>query len=366
MDSLDGLRGIAVLCVALSHMSHMHMTLLIPALNFAGLGKFGVYLFFTLSAFLLTVPFYKRLVYELTAQTWTNYAFRRFTRIFPLFLIFLVASVVLTSIGIPLPFNISLHDFWQHLMLRKGEGVLWSIPVEVTYYAVLPVLVLLCSFVLRRNLVVVGLVTLGLIGISRLVWNPLDAPANSTNLGFYLPIFLSGSFAALVHYRLLQLELSKSVRLGLEVVSFACITLVILLTPSLFSAWSGQPFRYNRFHDLHTLFGVLWSVIIVTHLHGSGWLKRILCWAPLRLTGVVSFSFYLTHLPTLRVVRKLPFAGSIWDHVGGLVALVLTFILSVGLYTYIEKPLIGLSLPTKKVGPVKSEDAMPGRKPIRS
>ena len=53
IKSLDGLRGFAVLLVLLSHMSLVGINL-VPGLDFAGIGKAGVYLFFVLSAFLLT------------------------------------------------------------------------------------------------------------------------------------------------------------------------------------------------------------------------------------------------------------------------------------------------------------------------
>ena len=49
---LDGLRGVAVLIVILSHMSIRDMYLA-PGLDFSGIGKSGVYLFFVLSAMLL-------------------------------------------------------------------------------------------------------------------------------------------------------------------------------------------------------------------------------------------------------------------------------------------------------------------------
>ncbi|MEG3765206.1 acyltransferase family protein [Alteromonas sp. 14N.309.X.WAT.G.H12] len=55
MDSLDGLRGLAALIVVASHASNAGMYFL-PFLRFEGMGKSGVYLFFLLSSFLLTIP----------------------------------------------------------------------------------------------------------------------------------------------------------------------------------------------------------------------------------------------------------------------------------------------------------------------
>jgi hypothetical protein len=53
LDGLDGLRGFAVLFVVLGHLGSQQRS---PGfgIDFSGAGKYGVYLFFVLSAFLLT------------------------------------------------------------------------------------------------------------------------------------------------------------------------------------------------------------------------------------------------------------------------------------------------------------------------
>src|SRR6218665_2303652 len=55
-SSLDGIRGTAALIVLLSHTSLAGQTLA-PWLNFGGTGHVGVYLFFVLSAYLVTLSF---------------------------------------------------------------------------------------------------------------------------------------------------------------------------------------------------------------------------------------------------------------------------------------------------------------------
>ena len=51
--ALDGLRGVAALMVVASHAGNMNLHLL-PGFSWAGAGKNGVFLFFVISAYLLT------------------------------------------------------------------------------------------------------------------------------------------------------------------------------------------------------------------------------------------------------------------------------------------------------------------------
>lgn len=87
---LDGLRGLAVLIVIGSHLSNAGW---LPFPNLSGIGKSGVYLFFVLSAYLLTRAILGRSARELaSARYWANYALRRILRIWPLYLVILLAS----------------------------------------------------------------------------------------------------------------------------------------------------------------------------------------------------------------------------------------------------------------------------------
>lgn len=84
--ALDGLRGIAVLIVFLSHSSGRGIQIA-PWLNFHGIGHVGVYLFFVLSGFLLT----RNLV---EGQPVGTFLVRRFFRIAPLYYLVLIATFI--------------------------------------------------------------------------------------------------------------------------------------------------------------------------------------------------------------------------------------------------------------------------------
>src|SRR3954465_1021092 len=109
LPALDGLRGLAVLLVLLDHASDARIRLF-EAANMNRAGKYGVYLFFVLSAFLLTHLLLLRPAAELArARTWLNYALRRFLRIFPLYALVLVVMVRLHKF--------QWHHVWTHLAL---------------------------------------------------------------------------------------------------------------------------------------------------------------------------------------------------------------------------------------------------------
>src|SRR4051812_28031078 len=83
---LDGIRGLAILFVFASHVSNF------KGMLFSGGGEFGVWLFFVLSAFLLSLYFFQSPGRIAVPIEWANYAFRRFLRIYPLYVAALVAS----------------------------------------------------------------------------------------------------------------------------------------------------------------------------------------------------------------------------------------------------------------------------------
>src|SRR3954447_19044384 len=117
--ALDGLRGVAVLLVLLDHASDAELRLF-PAANMNRAGKYGVYLFFVLSAFLLTHLLLLKPPEELArARTWLNYALRRFLRIFPLYALVLVVMMLLHKF--------KWHDVVTHLAVLDGKRQFWTI-----------------------------------------------------------------------------------------------------------------------------------------------------------------------------------------------------------------------------------------------
>ena len=176
LDALDGLRGVAVLIVVLSHLSNAELFLL-PGLDFRGTGKYGVFLFFVLSAFLLTRPLLGSSFPLADAKGWARYALRRILRVFPLYWLALLVNWGVTQWA-PTPAmpSLSTDELVRHLLLQEGKGVYWTIPVECSYYLVLPFVALLYRS-LRLDPLRVSIGTGAAIGAALWLWPAALWPA---------------------------------------------------------------------------------------------------------------------------------------------------------------------------------------------
>lgn len=347
LDCLDGLRGAAVLLVFMSHTSNAGM-LLFPHANFYAVGKSGVFLFFVLSSFLLTYPFVREASRAATLPFLETYATRRFFRIYPLYTLYLLLALATTvlpwkqlSPAIPMhvPFWLDVRGLLEHLLLIDGKGVTWSIAVEFKYYFVLPILGLTYSLALKNRLLPSALLTLALIILAQLAWPPALSLTNDQRLGPYFPIFLLGSFTALVYHRFDNSDarvkrICSRVADALGMLATAGLVFLIPAVASLFLGSSTVFVEYKNFHTQFVAFGLLWSLVLLACLIGGGAIRRIFELAALRYLGFISFSAYLWHVVVIRLAEKV--AGQ--NMLAGWMALLLTVAISHTTWILIEKP----------------------------
>lgn len=284
--ALDGLRGLAVLLVLLAHSSNVGLRLL-PPLDLSGCGRMGVFLFFVLSAYLLTLQLLAEADLR-RAGTWTRYVVRRLVRVAPAYVAWVFAYFATRQALRIEPFDAwALADVEQHLLLLRGDRHLWTIPVELRWYLALPVVVGLVAL-LRRNLLrsTLALVALG-VGL-RLAFPP-DYPIA---LGPYAPVFLVGSLAAVLR------SATPPRWLG-DLLTVGALVGLVLHVPAV---WGVD---HRAFHMEFDRQAALCGALVLGLAWGSPALRRPFESRALGFVGRVSYSAYLGHVLVLVWVEGL-------------------------------------------------------------
>lgn len=335
LAALDGLRGLAVLFVLLSHASK-HFPVIHPALNFRGAGKFGVYLFFLLSAYLLDRQIALAMRHG-ERNYWGNYFLRRVLRVYPLFTAALVLHLLLTRVGITTVIG-TWQDVAAHLMLREGKGVFWSIPVEMTYYLASPVILVICGLVLCwRPALVYGFLA-GLIAAA--AWLSASGWLPAGTLVDYLPIFLMGAIIAVQEVLVPRQEHRGG--LAVDAAALVATAIIVATVPAVSTALFGFRFRLNS-AEMRLLAAACWATLLFAATCGSPIVRAVLEWPALRFLGMISFSAYLFHYPIISIVAGLPIPTGM----NFPLFMLLTLSLSYLTYTCIEKPLARFRLPDR-------------------
>jgi peptidoglycan/LPS O-acetylase OafA/YrhL len=318
MDSLDGLRGFAALIVVFSHTSNAGM-FFIPFLDLRGIGKSGVFLFFLLSSFLLTLPLLKKGREVLSFSVMSHYWQRRFFRIYPLYTIYLLLAAASTWVivtlfgksGVGIPFALDWYGFLNHLILQEGKGVTWSIAVEFKFYFILPIFVF--GIVLIRNYGHGALLFLFfiLLLLSQLVLPQSESTTNDARLLPYMPIFIIGIFLAVLQdYINTRKNKPKYITLLLRCMGYVGLGGVVFMTPLVFSMF-GDNVPSNFFHKQFILYSVFWSLVILSAVNVEGLIKRFFTLKFLRFYGAVSFSLYLFHVIFIGAFNRIELNGYI-------------------------------------------------------
>lgn len=315
---LDGLRGLAVLFVLFSHASGYGIAI-IPGLNAGGAGKTGVWLFFVLSAFLLTGRLDSMATKgQLNLHSLAGYFIRRVMRIYPVFVLALVPWVAQGTLdGQAIFDNVFL-----------VEGIYWVIPVEFKFYFLIPLIVITFHLVFKENLALFA-TSLVCVGIAINLFNPPSlALNNSISLWPYILVFILGSVGALAVARGVTFRWMKGYT------PYLFFLFPIITIPSVTSFVVGEYVKFNAFHSFSWLFGLIWIIALASCFNNRP-LKFILSLNPLCFTGKISFSLYLFHGWVLSWVLK---AEGTPNFVKAAAFMLISFVLSTVTYYLIEVP----------------------------
>ena len=288
VPALDGLRGLAALLVLIAHVSPL--TGLGADLFRAGGGQLGVMLFFALSGFLMAHVYWRST--PSPRRVWT-YAVARVARVVPLYLVVVLASYTVTTLcadgpACPRAYEVTDTNLADHLLLKAGVNVLWTIPVEMRFYLLFPLFWL--AFALSRGL--------GATLIAGLLLAYAIVPGGQMpvmKLGHY---FLIGVGVWMVWRAVARSDhdacSSKMARAWNAAFSLSGLAVLAML-PGLFTVlFDRPPTRMWWEPQIAVAVAALLLTSAASPLAG-----RLLGAAPMRWLGRVSYSLYLTHVLVL-------------------------------------------------------------------
>jgi exopolysaccharide production protein ExoZ len=307
--AMEGIRGIAVFLVFLVHYhaifgSRLNASSVTSGISFAlsRIGESGVDLFFVLSGYLIYGAVIKKRI------NYISFMKRRIQRIYPAFLcvfaLYLIVSKALPGESkLPAGLIAAMAYVIENLLLLPGMlnidpiiVISWSLSYELFYYLSLPLLVSILhmrDWQVRKR-ILFFLASALLFAIYCLIFHDNH---------IRLIMFVSGIilYEAINSYNLL----SKST------ITFDCIALLsFIITLPVIYILSDQPdmVPYIPYIDVQgyryriIMLFFCFFIFVLACFRSRTLLHRIFSWTPLRWLGNMSYSYYLIHALTLKVL----------------------------------------------------------------
>ena len=354
IDALDGLRGLAVLIVFLSHTGNAGWHL-IPGVDFRGTGKSGVFLFFILSSYLLSRNQTKISETFFTWRKIWSYWARRVLRVYPLYILYIIVALgIYEAAWIPTAVqpSMSMQSGLEHLLLLDGKSVAWSIPVEFKYYVLLPFVSWLFLYAFRINVMLMMLMYFVMVSLSIYLFPASEALVNDIRVAPYLVIFLTGSLLGVIHA--CDVKLPEFFRSASPFLLVLAIVGWAYAAPSINGWINGETAVSNLSHKWFVYFSLLWGGVLMLCLYGVSWISKIFEFFPLQFLGQISFSFYLWHLTVIGLTKY--FFPELMDPFKAWVALIGSIAVSTITYHFVERPMSTLSLKRMRYSGVVKTD----------
>lgn len=341
--TLDFLRGLAIIGVVTVHVFGNFYPG-IPAINFAaGLGVYGVQLFFFVSAMTMCQQWQRR---RGESNAALKFYIRRFFRIAPPFWIAIAVFLTISKIhpiyapngetGIKqiITALLFIHPLWPDTIQPIVPGG-WSIGVEMMFYAFFPLLVIRVDFDSKLYLLGALAIYIFNLAVVHPFYDAIYGNSNSETMSvFYYfeffnqaPIFLLGIF------------LYKTIISGAD-------RPTIIESILIFAAWMTLALSLKNVAGLKSASPYFWLLMfsmmafIILAFHFRITLK------PINRLGQLSYSIYLIHFAIIPPLRncfeqwRLPYEGSSGFLLGMTTVLLTCFVLASFSEKLIEKPSI--------------------------
>lgn len=290
---LDGLRGIAILCVIFSH------ALLDHGMNYFcyALGMIGVQTFFVISGFLITTLLLKEKVSKGKVSL-KNFYIRRFLRLAPVAYLFLFVVAVLTYIfklDLSLASYLSAALYVKNLPFAHGHdrlvGHFWTLAIEEQFYIIFPILLIYRP---NKYLVIILLLMLFIPILQYLGFNKIGVFYSNSLIHILtfiiIALFGSGTFAILSG-SLLSLLMFKGILDLKKINSNYWLSFVIFIIAAAIRYATVYPIYFVDIGIVLFSFGI--AYVILLSLKSSSFFNLILNNSLMIKIGVLSYSLYV-------------------------------------------------------------------------
>ncbi|MGW0881728.1 acyltransferase family protein [Streptomyces sp. NPDC002671] len=289
LQALDGLRLVAALMVALYHYSgrggtvseswHQTPARVFPTLSQAATyGCLGVQFFFVISGFVICMSSWGR--------TLGDFFRSRVARLYPAYW---VALVLITAASFALPVVVKplrLDDFLVNLTMLQQPmgvprvlGVCWTLWVEVRFYALFALCVVVRGVTYRRVVLFCGVWTLAAV----LVQSSGNQLLDQLVMPEYAPFFIGGLALYLIH------------RFGSDLLLWGIVAVSWLLGQSVATRGLWHPGAHGDFHrNPHVILLIVTLAFATVAAVALGWTRRA-NWRWLTTAGALTYPFYLVH-----------------------------------------------------------------------
>jgi len=331
--SLTGIRALAALLVVGTHAAygtgkeaHGYVGLLCSRL------EIGVPIFFALSGFLLFRPWVKAAVEGSTPPLVGRYLWRRARRIMPAYVAVVLAAYLLNPLLPPGPTpaqtwvgllrHLTLTQIYTNnymlTYLHQGLTQMWSLAVEVAFYAVLPLLSYLLLVVLCGRCWRPGLLLAGLGGLAALtpVWLIVLQASHwlPNSAGMWLPAHLA-CFAGGMALAVLQAMGARCY--AFVVIPLALVSYLIVATP-IAGDVGMAPVKVWQPLVKAVLYMIVATLMLAPLVLGDrGWYVRMLGSRPMVWLGEISYEIFLIHVFMMAIAIEVlgwpAFTGSMTE-----------------------------------------------------
>ncbi|MBX7547374.1 acyltransferase [Streptomyces sp. NPDC004232] len=283
--ALDGLRLVAALMVCLYHYTgrggtvsaswHGSPAHLFPTLSRAAVyGNFGVQFFFVISGFVICMSSWGR--------TLGDFFRSRVSRLYPAYW---VALFLVTGASLAMPvvvhavrldeFLVNLTMLQQPMGAKRVLGVCWTLWVELRFYVLFALLVVVRGVTRRRVVLFACVWTLAAV----LCHSSGNELLNQVIMPEYAPFFIGGLALYLIH------------RFGSDLLSWGIVAMSWLLAQreATTGLWGHHPHRDP--YVVILIVTIAFAAVAVVALGWASWAR----WRWLVTAGALTYPFYLVH-----------------------------------------------------------------------